>query len=349
MPTATLTPTPIPKPLATLPEKISDDDLAIANGNLVVQITRIRVLENKEKMSATGANRLLGLNVILYNYSDSTQTFNDNDFNFRYGDSQSTPSVDLMDVACTTLLEKSSPCAPRRNVFWDKDFNISPKDWVETILVFEVPNIPDRAVLEFSPVNLPKKNIGIWLIDLGQGEYFGVKESADGQNLYTTEVKVTNESFDTLIDSYVVDIKNCFASTILEEERNVSKTETSSLMTGATLEWKGVPIEFSMLSGIPFLKSVVDNTVRAFLVTRKSERNEGESITYSTVHRMRANPHSWTRYQINIYLVSIQGIVTIRVGNRLIEVPFQITQRIRSEAVSIPDGVCSSLTPSATP
>lgn len=339
-PTVTPTPTitPIPDVLDEMPAEITDDELAIAAGNFLFQITEVTRLKQIADSQPDSGNGYLVLHGYLYNYSDAEKKFHDVNFQIDFDEHQNVnPLLPLMEK----LQQSTYPQAryPDCRTFWCRDFIVPAKKAQEIILVYEVPLEIDHLKLDFQPTDVAERSqVGIILIPLSDTnaerlDYLGLKESVGGRPTFSIsfgEIDPASASVSQIVDTETYIVDNCFGTEILKRgieisSRHASRFEVIDELSGS-------------LKGI-FTVQLLNGLFEAY-ARRVHEKMEEQELVITRKEEVTAAPGTKTQWRLDVYKVSFAGKMIFSVGTRNFEVPYTLSDKLRTELVSVPTEPC---------
>lgn len=173
-------------------------------------------------------------------------------------------------------------------------------------------------------------------------EYLALKESVNGVLTYTVSyntVDSTSAEVSEIIDSKVVLVDNCFGTAELSRAMEVSLTEESGFETIVEIQGKVTGLGLN-----PFLSGVFEGFAR-----RMHQKMEKQELTIAYSEEVKAAAGTRAQYRLDVYKVSYSGLMVFSVGSSQLDVPYKLTNKLRTELVSEPTEPCSGSTPTVTP
>lgn len=342
-PTATSTYAPtattIPETLAELPP-LYRDNAAVASGEIVLQITSASLQTSIGTLMASGQTKLLVFDVIIYNYSLTKQVFYDYNFELVTLDGTTRISnADYMAAACDSIPDhKLQPCAPNIRRIFLAEFEIQPKQWAKTRIVFQVdPNQITVSSLKFSAANVNHSTMQLILItSTASNQLVVFKKAVNDVEQYEYIDRVVVDTEELLIDEYVEETQNCFGTTRVENTRTIS-TKTSKL----EVESQEMPVmpNIGPLNDIPYL-----NVLAQTILGKAYTISNGEELAFSQSLAFPAEKGTWTRYRVKLVKVVTRGTITIKSSGLALQFDYTIGKQIRASSASLPPGDCLSIT-----
>jgi hypothetical protein len=332
--------------LETAPNTITADNLSIISGEYQLQIVETFGLRQIGEQRVETGQLFLVLRGYLYNYSSADREFHDVDFQVSLaGQGDATPDVSLMSV----LQAASFPAAryPDCNILRCQDFVLAAKQAQEIILVYVAPATLDHVIIKFTPAGIrPPVELGLLLIPREDSDarinYLALKESVDGQPAYTLQHSLANgddAEVSEVIDSESMVVDNCFGTGTITRQIAISTNEASQFEL--TEEIRG---SIMGVGPIPFLNGLFELYAR-----RVHNKVEERELTITRTEQVTAAPGTRTGWRLETYKVSFTGMMIFTVGSRVLEVPYQLSNRLRTELTSVPADPCPANAPTATP
>lgn len=331
-PTATTPPTltPIPAVLGETPTSFADHEIAIINDRYVLQLLKVEFLREVEGLTLPEGKLYMVLQGYLYNYADQEQEFHDTDFRATFDENnrEIMPDPNLMHKIQAAYYPSAD--YPDRNRVGYRNFIVPAKTSREIILAYEVPNTLYQMDLEFTPKGQTGSTLGVFIFSTGGNQYQLFKKSINDQIMYTVGINTEQTAIETVIDSEIVEVDNCFGTTV------ISRAFTFSEEIGR--DFQLLEGGFSFQLPMPFSGILEANA--------RSAHGQGDSvITRARTETLSAGPGTRPQWQMSWYRVSIQGALLLTLNGELIEIPYQLTNELRSDLVSIPSSPCLIDTP----
>jgi hypothetical protein len=131
------------------------------------------------------------------------------------------------------------------------------------------------------------------------------------------------------IDEDVI-VDNCFGTETITRTVSYTQEETTQLLIE---DEKRLRLSFGRLP-------VIGRLIRAEIRDRH-QTTEGTSTTKVHTESLSASPGTKPRWKLRWYLESLDGVMLLRLGDDVFEIPYTVKDRLRSELISIPSEPCN--------
>lgn len=330
-PTPSPTPTAIPSVLGALPDVFSETDISAVHDNYVFQITQMRELSLVGSRRPNTNKRFIEISGYVYNYSNEPITLHDIDFDLAYELDENAvtvqPSSELLAILKTT--EKPNLEYPDRNLAFYSDFVVPAKTAKATLLIYEVDSGIDLYRLAFISDQQNLEIIGLPIE--GDNEYLVYKVDTrasldvefDVDRIVSRITKVIDVNEDVVVD-------NCFGTETITRTVSYTQEETTQLLIE---DEQRLRLSFGRLP-------IIGRLIRADIRNRH-QTTEGISTTKVHTESLSASPGTRPRWKLRWYYESLDGVMLLRLGDDVFEIPYTVKDRLRSELISIPSVPCS--------
>ena len=335
-------PTPLPEQLNIMPDYNVNDVVVIA-GAYVFQIMGVEIGDQIGDRTPTEGKQFLIFDGILYNYSDNEQSFFRTAFDIVHSDLDNIlPNVERMEDLQESDSAYSEIGFPGRSVVRLNVLNIPAHQWQSTFLVYEVPLDITEFSIDFSPNNTsPPSSIGLWLIEDTETNEIEIYKAYDNEvALYSIDFEFTNRrlQLEELIDEELIEVDNCFGNATVTRTFTFREEIETSYTIGASVATAGLDVAGTTagaLMGNPIVGQILASGFTGFF-----DIEESEVIEVTREEQLSAAPRTITRYQLSWYRVTLQGTLQMQVGGESFYIPYTITDRLRSDLVSLTPGIC---------
>jgi hypothetical protein len=336
--TPTKTPSPTPRPteipamLGAIPQSFSISDVSAISGNSVFQITQMRELSVVGNRRPAEFKRFIEVSGYVYNYGTEPITLHDVDFEIIYeingAEVRTAPLVDLLAILKET--ERPDLEYPDRNIAFFPDFVIPPKTAKATTLIYELDESVDLVRLAFIADSPNLSIIVVRVANDNEYLFYKVEQGTNGQITFTIDPNTATTRISEVLDVEEVEVDNCFGST------TITRSFTFSQEAATHLVFEEESAAGIALGQLPVLGRFLQGEIR-----HRHQNGEETRFEESRTESLSASPKSKPRWELTWYLESISGVLILSLGNDVYEVPYRITDRLRSDLVSVPSESCS--------
>lgn len=156
-----------------------------------------------------------------------------------------------------------------------------------------------------------------------------VKVEDNQQSLVNIELIPQDETLETVIDSEEVEVDNCYGTTEITRKFTFEKQESFKATYSTTSRAADVRI------GSAYIAALLNQRL-----TQAFGEITLDQLTSSRTEELAAAVGTRPRWRMEWYLVSVNGIARVTVGDYHYDIPYTRTDRLRSQLVSIPSEPC---------
>jgi hypothetical protein len=160
--------------------------------------------------------------------------------------------------------------------------------------------------------------------------FYKVEQGTSGQITFTIDPNTATTRISEVLDVEEVEVDNCFGTTTITRSFTFTKEESFQLIIE---DEQGSEISFGRL---PILGRFLQTEIK-----HRHQTGEETELKESRTESLSAREETRPRWQLTWYLESISGVLLLSLGSDIYEVPYRITDRLRSDLVSIPSEPCS--------
>lgn len=349
IPTSTpaVTATNIPDVLSEMPE-YSQDATVIVAGTYVFEITATNVRTEIGTYIAPNDRTYLTFEGNLYNYGQQHTDFFRTDFELEMVTGERiSPNILLM----AALKEEAYPEReyPSRSSLRINTLGLATRQWTPIFLTYEVPLNYESVNLIFRPANIdPPSVVGLWIVQSDNMDTLtSYKAYQDGEPHYDLQFELSqnHEALEEIIDDEVITLDNCFGTEVLARSQSFEQVLEPSFEIGNMVQGAANFGIAALPDIIPF-QDLLSNSVISSMMESEFVQNyslsEDDSFTFTREETLQAAPGTMTNYRLTWYRVTVQGTLIMHIGSHNYYIPYTLTNRLRSELISLPPGDCSA-------
>lgn len=339
---AILTPQPV---LEGTPAVVPHDVISVAE-DFGVRITSSYTLDQIGDEATAANETYLIFEADLLNYNEDDQNFFRTDFELILENGERVlPNLDAMfELQQERYFNRDYP---RRSAIRINSLNVDANEWLPIFLVYRVPASTSAPTLRFRPAGIrPATTMQLWLLPDAESETFRIHKATDNANaLYQITFAPTDraESVAEEIDRERVTIDNCFGTEERFSTRSLEGSSLAAIEIGAIIVTNPQTSD-DLVNQRDLAEPVLNNTFVRELISEAISQNhdvvDGARLTIPIDERVGAAPETQAEYELSWSQVTTQGVLHLEVGGYNYYVPYTVTDRLRSDLVSLPAEEC---------